>query len=320
MRATPRRSSLRPLAGRLAALLLTAAAFAFTAPTPATADEGSVLAADYTGPAGTRHYFVYAPPGDSSGRPLLVFLHGCGDMLSTDADPDPAVVRDDVLARLAREHGFVVAYPIQSPDANLLGCWNFTDPHDQHRGSGEPALLAGITEAVRDRYALDPHRVYLAGHSGGALMATIMGAAYPDLYTAISTWCSGAYATGTDITGTAAYTEMGPRARPIPALLVEATNDPLSSPPVGRIALDQWLATNLLAAGHPPAPLPTPDTVTHHDPDPANGFRHSSTREDYHTGSTPVSFLTLDGATHTLAGDLTGVTRTAIEFLLTQHR
>ena len=280
----------------------------------------TVLDADYTSGAGTLHYIAYAPPGDNRGRPLLVWLHGCNDMLSTDSPPPADLVRNDILARLARDRGFVVVYPIQSPAMNPFGCWNVIDGRNQHRDTGEPALIAGITDAVRTRFHLDPTRTYITGHSAGGMMATIMGAAYPDRYAALGTWCSGAYAAGSDITGTAAFHEMGPRARPLPVLLIETRTDPFSSLPIGRAATTQWIGTDELAAGHPQLPLPAPVATEHRNPNPASGFRDSATSEIYLVGHTRIELITLDAGGHNLSGDLDGVARTTIDFLLRQRQ
>ncbi|MFI6166394.1 alpha/beta hydrolase family esterase [Nocardia sp. NPDC051052] len=305
----------------------TTAAAAFVAATllgttPAHADEqGTVTEAEYSNAAGTRHYYIYTPPGDIAGRPLLVWLHGCMRYGATDEEqlaalrPDPA---DGRLIALAREQKLVMVFPVQLPSANPLGCWNFMNDADQHRDAGEPSIIAGITEAVRAQFSLDPDRTYLAGHSAGALMTTTMGAAYPDLYAAISPWCGGAYRFGTDLTGQAAFHEMGPRARPMPVFLIEDATDPKSSPLIGRLALGQWLGTDQLALDNTPSP-PNLISIQHQNADPDSEFTDGRTLEVYQFGPAQVQLLTIEGGGHELIGNATGAARQTIDFLLQYH-
>ena len=76
-------------------------------------------------------------------------------------------------------------YPEQSSEANPQACWNWFKHNHQKRGSGEPALIASLTQAVTQQYGLDTRRVYVAGLSAGAAMATVLAAAYPDIYAAV---------------------------------------------------------------------------------------------------------------------------------------
>ena len=134
----------------------------------------------FTNPAGTRAYWLYVPGSHDPRRPcaLLVMLHGCQQTPEDFA----AGTR---MNELAEQHGFVVAYPAQSSQANRMRCWNWYRPGDQRPDGGEPSIIAGITFEIQRTHAIDPRRIYVAGLSAGASMAAIMGATYPALYAAV---------------------------------------------------------------------------------------------------------------------------------------
>ena len=125
-----------------------------------------------------RDYKLYVPPA-AAGKslPLVVMLHGCTQ------DPDDFAAGTG-MNDLAAAQGFFVLYPAQAQGANPQRCWNWFKPNHQRRGSGEPALLASLTQAVIAQHNVDPRRVYIAGLSAGGAMAAIVAAAYPEVFAA----------------------------------------------------------------------------------------------------------------------------------------
>jgi poly(hydroxyalkanoate) depolymerase family esterase len=133
----------------------------------------------YRSAQGTRNYKVYIPRGYKSvPLPLVVMLHGC-----TQTPDDFAAGTG--MNELADRDGFLVVYPAQSAAANVLRCWNWFSPKNQNRAGGEPSLIAGIALETAAEFAVDRQRMFVAGLSAGAAMAVILGATYPDLFSAV---------------------------------------------------------------------------------------------------------------------------------------
>ena len=208
---------------------------------------------------GGRTYWLYVPTGYQSGTelPLVMMLHGCtqsGDGFATSTG----------MNALADQELFLVAYPQQTNAANSSRCWNWFETSHQSRGSGEPALLAGTVGDVAASYSVDSERVFVAGFSAGAAMAVILGATYPDIFTAIGVHSGLEYKAATSSSsaftamfsggpaagpkGTAAYNAMGSHARVVPVIVFHGTSDFTVVTVNGDLVLSQWAQTNDLAS------------------------------------------------------------------------
>ena len=140
-----------------------------------------------------RQYEVYIPLNYQVGTrvPLIMMLHGCAQFPLGFA----------YLAHmnlLADRHQFLVVYPhsLDLKDLDIGPCWNWYLGVNQHRGSGEPASLDGIVQAMlknTSEWTVDPQRMYVAGVSAGACVAVNLGVTYPDLFAAIGVHSGGEY-------------------------------------------------------------------------------------------------------------------------------
>jgi poly(hydroxyalkanoate) depolymerase family esterase len=211
-------------------------------------EPGTIFQCSYSQGGLSRTSFVYQPTSYRPPKPppapphppvpVVVVLHGC-----TEQGPDIAYLSRFDLE--AEKHGFLVVYPNQadytqiSPtafDGNGSHCWNWFLPQGQQRGSGEPALIAGLTREAVTQWQGDPARTFVIGISAGGAMSDIMAATYPDMYAATAILAGCEYR-GLPCLGSAsavppqqssqwAYQASGGKARVVPFLVENGDVDP----------------------------------------------------------------------------------------------
>lgn len=112
-----------------------------------------------------RTYWLFVPDGISGPRPLVLLLHGSGRNGETLVKP----WRD-----LAEKERLVLAAPDSADSVH------WTSPTDG------PAFLRDVVEAVRAKTPIDPRRMFLFGHSAGAVFALQMAAFESEYFAAVA--------------------------------------------------------------------------------------------------------------------------------------
>ncbi|KUZ74326.1 esterase [Burkholderia ubonensis] len=201
-------------------------------------------------------YALYVPPGRRrGGMPLVVMLHGC----TQTADGFAQGTRMNLLAD---RYGFAVLYPEQSLRAHSHGCWHWYEDTDR-AGRGEAHAVASLVDALVDARGFDASRVYVAGLSAGAGLASLLALHFPDRFAAIALHSGPAFGeANSGITGMDVM-RRGLRQNPVaavdalisandahpgmPALIVHGDGDHVVSPKNADQLAIQFLRLNGLA-------------------------------------------------------------------------
>ncbi|WP_261536088.1 extracellular catalytic domain type 1 short-chain-length polyhydroxyalkanoate depolymerase [Burkholderia multivorans] len=166
-------------------------------------------------------YALYVPPGHRrEAMPLVVMLHGC----QQTAD---AFAQGTRMNLLADKHGFAVLYPEQSMRAHSHGCWHWYEDTDR-AGRGEADAVASLVDALIDEHGFDASRVYVAGLSAGAGLASLLALHHPDRFAAVALHSGPAL--GEANSGISAMDVMRRGLRENPAAVVDALVDADSYP------------------------------------------------------------------------------------------
>ena len=160
-----------------------------------------------------RVYYLFVPEGVSRDKPapLLVLLHGSG--------------RDGRLLvehwrKLAEQEGIILC----GPDSRDSARWSI--PEDG------PRFLYDLVEGLKAAHPVDPGRVYLFGHSAGAIFGLLTSVLESEYFAAAAV-SAGALKEGN-------YGLLDEAERKVPVALFVGTNDPLFPPAEVRRTRDAF--------------------------------------------------------------------------------
>jgi poly(hydroxyalkanoate) depolymerase family esterase len=157
------------------ALTLVAALLVTTVSAPAAQAASLQEVSNFGSNPGNLRMFKYIPDGLPANAPLVVGLHGCSQSASSYDDESGWV-------KMADTYGFALVFPQQQVINNSLSCFNWFEPGDTARDSGEALSIKQMIDKVESTHSTDSARVFVTGLSGGGAMTSVMLAAYPDVF------------------------------------------------------------------------------------------------------------------------------------------
>ncbi|MBE1493068.1 endo-1,4-beta-xylanase [Amycolatopsis lexingtonensis] len=121
--------------------------------------------------------YTYVPDRLAAKPALLVAVHYCTGSASAVFN---GYARDYVTA--ADQYGYVIVFP----EATRSGqCFDVSSPQALTRGGGsDPVGILSMVNWAKQRYNVDPARVFVTGFSSGAMMTNVLAAEYPDVFAA----------------------------------------------------------------------------------------------------------------------------------------
>jgi poly(3-hydroxybutyrate) depolymerase len=158
-------------------------------------------------------YRVYVPTSYNASRPypLIVALHGLG---GTEDSMMEAYAK--VVPTLAEQRGYIVAAPLGFRVDGFYGFSLSTDanPGDRRRVELSEQDVMEVLKRMRSDYKIDDSRIYLMGHSMGAIGTWSIAAKHPTIWAALAPFSG---------LGNTATMEM---MRHIPQIVVHGDADP----------------------------------------------------------------------------------------------
>lgn len=166
--------------GRLPSLGATLAGLAMGRGTgPALPPEANRLTPfrDFGPNPGALSAWLYLPPKLREKVPLVVVLHGCTQSAG-------GYDHGSGWSQLADRAGFALLFPEQQRANNPNLCFNWFNPGDVTRGSGEVESIRQMISAAAAAHDIDAAQVFITGLSAGGAMTASMLACYPEVFAA----------------------------------------------------------------------------------------------------------------------------------------
>lgn len=141
---------------------------------------------------GIRPAKFYTPFGysESKSYPLVIFLHG----VRSSAEQSDLWLG---LTRVNDRQQFLLLMPNGTKDSTGRRFWNATPEccNDENSAVDDVRYLTDLIEEAKSRFAVDPSRVYIMGHSNGGYMAFTLACSRPDLLRGLISIAGSTYAT-----------------------------------------------------------------------------------------------------------------------------
>lgn len=122
-----------------------------------------------------RRFYVYSPPGVARPAPLVIAFHP-----SDSSAEQMRLMAGPALERLARDHGFLVAYP-DGFDGYFDDCRKEARYRAHKDHIDDVAFSRALVAKLASENAIDPSHVYALGYSNGAQMVLRLALEAPDL-------------------------------------------------------------------------------------------------------------------------------------------
>ena len=130
-------------------------------------------------------YRMYVPTTYSASRthPLIVALHGLGG-----TEDSFFTGYDNQMVKLAEQHGYIVAAPLGYRVDGSYG-WGLgnppADPATRRVQENSEKDVMQVLQLVRQQYRIDENRIYLMGHSMGAIGTWKIAPKFPDVFASL---------------------------------------------------------------------------------------------------------------------------------------
>ena len=124
---------------------------------------------------GSLRMLSFVPDTLQNSPALVVVLHGCGQ---TAAGYDLGAG----WSTMAKRYGFALLMPEQQSSNNAQGCFNWFNPEDTARDSGEACSIRQMIARMVGDYKINTQRIFVTGLSAGGAMTSVMLATYPEVF------------------------------------------------------------------------------------------------------------------------------------------